>query len=357
RKTGSLQLWLAAYTTVRGWKGGRGRVRREGRFKLAVSQSCRICRGPMTSFFSSSPRRYVRRASHAGSWYTDDGKALDQQLEEWLSAVQQVPAPLQAQGSLPPPRVRAIIAPHAGYSYSGATAAHAYTYLDPRVTKRVFILGPSHHVHLSGCAISLATHLDTPLGQLAVDKDVVAQLMRTGKFEAMTQDVDEDEHSIEMHLPYVKKRMGDAPCSVVAIMVGATSEAAEARYGALLAPYLRDPANFFIVSSDFCHWGARFRYQPHDAARGAVHEYIRWLDHAGMALLEAQDLGGFYAYLREHRNTICGRHPICAFMHAVRALTSGGSALWSVLFVRYAQSSACTSHRDSSVSYASAVVS
>lgn len=67
-----------------------------------------------------------------------------------------------------------------------------------------------------------------------------------------------------MHLPYVRQRLGSggaAACTVVAIMVGATSEAAEERYGSLLAPYLADPANFFIISSDFCHWGARFRYQ------------------------------------------------------------------------------------------------
>ena len=72
-----------------------------------------------------------------------------------------------------------------------------------------------------------------------------------------------------------------------------------------------------------------------------------------MALIEAQDTGGFAAYLREFRNTICGRHPIAVLLHALADCTSRKHAL---RFVRYAQSSAVTSMDDSSVSYASAVV-
>jgi AmmeMemoRadiSam system protein B len=108
----------------------------------------------MSSWFTSAgnsaasgSNAYVRRASHAGSWYTDDGSTLDGQLEEWLTSVQQVPPPLQQQytdetfaagATTPvrvPSRVRAIIAPHAGYSYSGPTAAHAYAHLSPQRTK------------------------------------------------------------------------------------------------------------------------------------------------------------------------------------------------------------------------------
>lgn len=109
-------------------------------------------------------------------------------------------------------------------------------------------------------------------------------------------------------------------------------------------------------SSDFCHWGSRFRYQPFDAAHGpTIGDYVEWLDRQGMALIEQGDPAAFQAYLKEHRNTICGRHPIAVFMCmavAHRARTGKGLA---VRFVRYAQSSRCRSKQDSSVSYASAV--
>ncbi|KAK4690796.1 MEMO1 family protein, partial [Lecanoromycetidae sp. Uapishka_2] len=69
----------------------------------------------------------VREASHAGSWYTDHGPTLKHQLEEWLSHVDES---AEAVGQIPQPGARVIIAPHAGYSYSGPAAAWAYKSLD-----------------------------------------------------------------------------------------------------------------------------------------------------------------------------------------------------------------------------------
>lgn len=286
---------------------------------------------------------YRRRASHSGSWYTDDGQLLDRQLAGWLAA---------ASPGAVPGTVRAVIAPHAGFSYSAETAAFAYCHMDPARIRTVFVLGPSHHVHLRGCAVSTASCMETPVGDLAINQEVTRALLSSGQFDAMTQRVDEDEHSIEMHLPFIKKVMEGRRCNVVAIMVGALTEATEESCGRVLAPYLDDPANFFVVSSDFCHWGSRFRYQPRDPARGPIHEYIRWLDHQGMTCIQSQDIKGFGRYLAEHANTICGRHPIGAFMNAMKFSSAGFSVAW----VKYAQSSKATSSQDSSVSYASAVV-
>ena len=73
----------------------------------------------------------------------------------------------------------------------------------------------------------------------------------------MSQTVDEEEHSIEMHLPYVAKVMETrrGQYTVVPILVGALSEEKEIFYGKLLSKYLADPDNLFVISSDFCHWG------------------------------------------------------------------------------------------------------
>lgn len=74
-----------------------------------------------------------------------------------------------------------------------------------RRRKRVFLLGPSHHYYLSGCALTQCDAYETPLGNLQIDKATVAELRTKGKFDTMTQDQDEDEHSLEMHLPYIYK--------------------------------------------------------------------------------------------------------------------------------------------------------
>lgn len=81
----------------------------------------------------------------------------------------------------------------------------------------------------------------------------------------MSQTVDEEEHSIEMHLPYVAKVMESrrSQYTIVPILVGALSEEKEILYGKILSKYLADPDNLFVISSDFCHWGEtckRFHY-------------------------------------------------------------------------------------------------
>jgi AmmeMemoRadiSam system protein B len=68
-------------------------------------------------------------------------------------------------------------------------------------------LGPSHHFYLEKAALTKCTHYGTPLGNLPIDATTTADLYKTGQFDWMSQDVDEDEHSLEMHLPYIYKML------------------------------------------------------------------------------------------------------------------------------------------------------
>ena len=87
-----------------------------------------------------------------------------------------------------------------------------------------------------------------------IDRAVVAALASTGEFAEMSESVDEDEHSIEMQLPYVALCTRGLDIPIVPVLVGALNPAAEAKYGRLFEPYLLDPGNVFVISSDFCHW-------------------------------------------------------------------------------------------------------
>ena len=252
--------------------------------------------------------------------------------------------------------MRAIIAPHAGYSYSGSTAAYSYACIDAASVKRVYLLGPSHHEYLAKAGLSQAGALQTPLDDLAVDvAEVRALAKESALFSMVGHDVDEAEHSIEMHLPIlvrVFQRQRQPLPQVVPIMIGSFALDFEKRLGALLAPKLSEAGNFFIVSSDFCHFGARFSFTLPVDNKVPLHQTIEALDRRGAALIENQDLDGFAAYLAETRNTICGRHPISVFLAALKA----SRAEANIRLLRYAQSSQCTSLRDSSVSYASFAV-
>ncbi|XP_016976615.1 protein MEMO1 [Drosophila rhopaloa] len=286
----------------------------------------------------------ARRATHAGSWYTDSGSELSRQLDGWLGAADLSHGP-----------ARAIIAPHAGYTYCGACGAFAYRQVSPVVVKRIFILGPSHHVRLRGCALSVAKKYRTPLYDLKIDTQINAELEKTGQFSWMDMKTDEDEHSIEMHLPYIAKVMEDYKdqFTIVPILVGSLNPEQEAQYGSLLSSYLMDPTNLFVISSDFCHWGQRFSYTYYDRSCGAIHKSIEKLDKQGMDIIETLSPQSFTEYLRKYNNTICGRHPIGVMLGAVKALQDQGYDKMSFKFLKYAQSSQCQDMDDSSVSYAS----
>ncbi|KAL2346692.1 hypothetical protein Fmac_000692 [Flemingia macrophylla] len=248
----------------------------------------------------------ARRASHAGLWYTDNYVQLSNEIEGWMRST----------GLSKSRNVRGVIAPHAAYSYSGRAAAYAFGNIDPSNTTRVFLLGPSHHHYTPNCALSTATVYNTPIGDLLVDLEVIEQLKTTQKFELVNIRVDEAEHSMEMHLPYIAKVFERQQIKIVPILVGNLSVENQAMYGQILSKYVDDPHNFFCVSSDFCHWGHRFKYTFYDSE--------------------------------------CDE-PIYKFIEALDKMLRNCSTKIKIKFVLYEQSSRCKSVMDSSVSYASAV--
>ncbi|KAK2509343.1 hypothetical protein MC885_009595, partial [Smutsia gigantea] len=157
------------------------------------------------------------------------GPQLNTQLEGWLSQVQSTKRP-----------TRAIIAPHAGYTYCGSRVAYAYKQGDPSITRRIFILGPSHHMPLSQCALSSVDIYRTPLYDLCIDQKIYGELWKTGMFERMSLQTDEYEHSTEMHLPYAAKAMESHKdeFTIIPILVGALSESKEQEFGNLFSKYL-----------------------------------------------------------------------------------------------------------------------
>ncbi|THH06097.1 hypothetical protein EW145_g4321 [Phellinidium pouzarii] len=346
---------------------------------------------------SAARLRSEERASHAGSWYTDRADHLNNELVKWLEDAQ----PSEEDDySFPVRGSKAIIAPHAGYSYSGPPAAWAYKSIDTTGIKRVFILGPSHHVYLDGCALSRCQEYATPLGNLPLDLtissaytiSVIEELRETERFEDMDLETDEDEHSIEMHLPYVRKVFEGMDIMIVPILVGAINKSKEKAFGKLLAPFLARDDTFCVVSSDFCHWGTRFQYTfyypsvPNTTSASVhlsranafssfppdfpIHASISALDHEAMDILTLPPSTGkdahdeFTAYLGRTKNTICGRHPIGVLLGALSALegdgvdrsTDNNMRKVTMKWVRYEQSSKCRNINDSSVSYASAYV-
>ncbi|KAI1433885.1 MEMO1 family [Xylaria sp. CBS 124048] len=320
----------------------------------------------------------TRAAGKADSWYEGEPDVLSSQLDDYLN---DVPETINGE-ILPISGAKVIIAPHAGYSYSGPCAAWAYKSLDLSKAKRIFLLGPSHTYYFRGCALTKFARYDTPFGDLAIDEAVVQKLRDTGDFQDMPTFNDKQEHSLEMHLPYIYKRITQTFSSreeyptLVPILVGNNKGPEEKQFGALLAPYLEDPDNVFVVSSDFCHWGDRFDYtvyapggdvnnltsltgRTRRPADPPIHESIKLLDQLAMDAIASGHHDDFVDNLKKTKNTVCGRHPIGVTMAALEVLAKEASDAsdtdkYRFKFVQYQRSSLVEDFSDSSVSYASA---
>lgn len=231
------------------------------------------------------------------------------------------------------------------------------------------MLGPSHHVYLEGCALTPFANLATPLGTLSVDVETVKDLQSTGLFRYMSHTVDQEEHSIEMHLPYIAKVWADRQVQVVPILVGNIKPVMIEKYARCFSRYLADTRTLFVISSDFCHWGSRFRYTRYQAEHAdpfmvtsttfdhvdpafPIFRSIEALDVEGMAAITLNPRGSaqaretFFKYLQRTRNTICGRNPIMLLLSTLEFLEKRGMGFesrfthYKVCFYFYAHASA-----------------
>lgn len=201
--------------------------------------------------------KQVRRPAVAGTFYPEAASQLRATITAFMG---------QADGGTRPPR--AIIAPHAGYVYSGPIAASAYAHVaaGKELFRRVILLGPAHRVPVNGLAVSSADVFATPLGEVALDKDVIAQLLKLPQ--VITDDeAHRPEHGLEVHLPFLQSIL--APFSLVPIVVGrATAE----EVAQVLEPYADDRQTLIVVSSDLSH------YQPYEVARRLDRETSREIE-------------------------------------------------------------------------------
>ena len=152
-------------------------------------------------------------------------------------------------------------------------------------------------------------------------------------------------------MPFIGLIFANQPVELVPILVGALSPAKEKEYGQMLAKYLNDEETLFVVSSDFCHWGDDFDYKLVVPGFQSISKSIQALDFAAMDIIAAHDSKELDEYLEDTDNTICGRHAIAVYLHALESLKSKHHTR----FLSYAQSGEIESDSDSSVSYAAAV--
>jgi AmmeMemoRadiSam system protein B len=152
---------------------------------------------------------------------------------------------------------KALIAPHAGYVYSGPVAASAYALLKPIATriKRVVLLGPTHRVAVRGLALPGADAFATPLGTVQIDTDAASKITDLPQVTVSPQ-VHALEHSLEVHLPFLQSVLPDFKLLPLAVGMASAEEVAE-----VLEAVWGGEETLIVISSDLSH------YLPYDTAK------------------------------------------------------------------------------------------
>lgn len=164
---------------------------------------------------------------------------------------------LLAQASAAPPAAKAIVVPHAGYVYSGPTAAAVYASLAARraIIRRVVLLGPTHRVAVRGLALPEATAFATPLGMIPIDQAAVASIAHLPQV-VVSAAAHAPEHSLEVQLPFLQCVLDNFTLLPLAVGRASPVEVAE-----VLEQLWGGDETLIVISSDLSH------YLPYDAAR------------------------------------------------------------------------------------------
>ncbi|MGC9456998.1 MAG: AmmeMemoRadiSam system protein B [Halothiobacillaceae bacterium] len=187
----------------------------------------------------------VRPTAVAGLFYPDDPQTLQQAVSDLLATAEASPLPVDG---TPP---KALIAPHAGYPFSGPVAASAYRLLAPlrgRI-RRVIVIGPSHRVAFAGLAVPTVDAFDSPLGRVPVDQELARQLAALPSVR-MDDLPHAQEHSLEVQIPFLQEVLGGG-FSLLPIVVG---NAAPEDVAEVLRQAWTDPDTLLVVSTDLTHF-------------------------------------------------------------------------------------------------------
>jgi hypothetical protein len=282
----------------------------------------------------------MRKAVYAGSFYQRTESALRKEIEDCFRG-EKGPGELPVQPKQEGSPLVAVIAPHAGYQFSGMAAAWSYAAIAQSSLPDVFIiLAPNHNSAESG--ISLET-FQTPLGEVRVDQEFAKALADKGTI-PINENIHLSEHSVEVQLPFLQYTLGSKveKLKIVPILVSSDIDLAKAALDIQETIIDLKRAVTFIVSSDFTHYGKNYHYVPFYKD---IKDNLVELDGRAFEFIKTGDYEGFESFIDETEDTVCGFFPISLLLRSIK--------FKQVLVEQYYVSGDLTGDYKSSVSYAS----
>ncbi len=190
----------------------------------------------------NNPEENIRKAAVSGQFYSNNATELKKQLKTFFDNAEN-----KREGI-----TRAVIAPHAGYVFSGQVAASAFKQVAPdRKIKNVFLLGSAHRVWVKQASVYFGKSYETPLGDVPVNTEIVKKLLKTTPFK-FNKKAHENEHSLEVEIPFLQYHLKN-DFQIIPILVNTRNPEEIKSIANTLRPYFtRD--NLFVISTDFSHY-------------------------------------------------------------------------------------------------------
>ena len=192
----------------------------------------------------------VRPAAFAGIFYPGHEKELRNTVRGYLQSAGEEEGELKiALDEIS--AIRMLIVPHAGYIYSGKTAAFAYQLLQQfkNRIRRVLLLGPAHRVWLTGAALPEADSFETPLGQITLDRELIEKLLEDYSWITFNDKAHAEEHCLEVQLPFLQETLNDF--KIVPLVVG---DADSELLSQMILKYCEDDQTLIVISTDLSHY-------------------------------------------------------------------------------------------------------
>jgi len=185
----------------------------------------------------------VRDPAQAGQFYPGSKQALTQTIEGFLKSAEKIDVDGEVVG---------LWVPHAGYVFSGQVAANAYRMIQGREYEVVIVIGPSHYVSLKGGSIDDWDGYRTPLGEVAVDTQLVQKIRSSTRWVSCVPEAHRYEHSVEVQIPFIQTVLPGVP--VVPMVVGNLSYGSCKEIARAIVRGVQGRRVLFVASSDMSHF-------------------------------------------------------------------------------------------------------
>jgi hypothetical protein len=193
---------------------------------------------------NSQNRQADRQPAAAGRYYSANKETLTNDLSRYFDNC------VKSSGNK---NVIAIISPHAGYVFSGNTAASAFSAVDRnKLLKNIFIIGSSHIMLFDGASVYGAGDFITPLGKISVNKEIAGKLSKENSVFNTSLAAHKQEHSLEVQIPFIQYYFESDPM-IVPIIIGTSDLKSIRKIAETLKPWFTQE-NLFVISSDFSHY-------------------------------------------------------------------------------------------------------